>query len=265
MIIEFIGAPGAGKTTLLPGVIRHFESRNCPAYTVVEAARPFASRTMVGKAVQQLAPASWRQPLLWRVFYWLSVAHRVKFMARHSRLVGQVLTSQRQRPAEADVRQRQVLPWLFRHMGYYEFLRSQAQPADVLIFDEGFVHRVVQLFASSAETPAKSDIAAYINRLPRPDLLIYVQASPALCQERIYQRGLWQRAQHKTPDQIARFVANAHLAVTLAVAHARSQQWPVLEVANDGEDVTAVQTKLQQQLAQIPVGQRPVWGVQAAS
>lgn len=253
MIIELIGTPGAGKTTLLPVVTGFFETRNYKAYTVVEAARPFARRTAWGKMVLGLAPLSWQHPLLWRVFYLLSIVYRWKFIARHLRLISQVLAAQKNRPAAADVRQRKVLVWFFRQMGYYEFLRFQARPDEVLVFDEGFIHRVVQLHTSSIEKPDTAQITAYVDLLPRPDLVIFIQASEAVCEKRIYERGLWQRAQHKRPGEISQFVAHARQAVNLAVAQARCRDWPVIEVNNDGEELTAVITNLCQQLALLPV------------
>lgn len=265
MIIEFIGAPGAGKTTLLPVVTGFFQARDYQAYTVVEAARPFARRTLWGKIVLGLAPLAWQRPLLWRVFYLQSIVYRLKFMAHHSRLIRQVLSGQRGRPPAADVRQRQVLTWFFRQMGYYEFLRLQAQPDEALVFDEGFVHRVVQLHASSAENPDKTRIAAYVDLLPRPDLVIFVQAPQAVCEKRIYERGLWQRAQHKEPAEITQFICHARQAVDLAVAQARSKGWLVVEVNNGGEDLTAVKANLRQQLARIPWGSRQTRGKRTLS
>ncbi len=265
MIIEFIGAPGAGKTTLLPEVTRFFESHGCRAFTVVEAARPLARRTLGGRLVHRLAPAMLKRPLLWRIFYLHGFAHRLSFMAQRPRLIAQVLASQRGRPANADVRQRQVLPWLFRHMGYYEFLRRHARTDEVLLFDEGFIHRVVQLFTSSAERPSPSQITDYLDFVPRPDLIIFVQASVEICEERIYERGLWPRAQHKDPAEISQFICHAHDAVEMAVAHARRKRWLVLEVANDGADLTAVQTMLWQQLDQISLGRWSTWEVQTAA
>lgn len=265
MIIEFIGTPGAGKTTLLPIVIDFFEDRACKAYTVVAAARPFASRTVWGKMVLGLSPLSWQQPLLWRVFYYLSVVCRLKFMAQHPRLIGRILAGQLRRPAAADVRQRQVLPWVFRHMGYYTFLQCLAQPDEVLLFDEGFIHRVVQLHTSSVEKPDEAQVTAYVDLLPPPDLLIFIQASPATCEKRIYGRGLWQRAQHKTAAEIAQFVRHAHQAVNLAVDQARRQNWTVIAVNNDSDDLTAVRSNLRQQLAQLPLIGRQTVGVATAA
>ncbi|UCG25667.1 MAG: hypothetical protein JSW55_06665, partial [Chloroflexota bacterium] len=151
MYFEFIGAPGAGKTTLLPAAAEAMAGRGLTAYTVAEAARPFARRTWPGAAVARLAPESWRGPLLWQTFYRLSLLDRMRFFAGHKRLLCLVLASQWRRPASADARQRRVLHWYFRHAGYYEFLRKRATSGELLIFDEGFVHRVVQLFASAVE------------------------------------------------------------------------------------------------------------------
>lgn len=265
MIIEFIGTPGAGKTTLLPIVIDFFEDQACEAYTVVAASRPFASRTVWGKMVLGLAPLSWQQPLLWRVFYYLSVVSRLKFMVQHPRLIGRIVAGQIRRPAAADVRQRQVLPWFFRQIGYYAFLQFHAQPDEVLLFDEGFIHRVVQLHSSSVEKPNEAQVTAYVDLLPQPDLLIFVQAAPATCEKRIYGRGLWQRAQHKTAAEIAQFVDHAHQAVNLAVNQARRKNWTVIAVNNDGDDLTAVRANLRHQLAQIPLTHRQTAGVATAA
>lgn len=264
MIIEFIGTPGAGKTTLLPIVIDFFEEQAYKAYTVVAAARPFASRTVWGKVVLGLAPLSWQRPLLWRVFYYLSVIYRLKFIAQHPRMMGQLLTRQIRRPPAADVRQRKVLTWFFRQIGYYEFLQLQAKANEVLVFDEGFIHRVVQLYSSSIEKPAQAQLTAYVDLLPQPDLLIFVQASPATCEKRIYGRGLWQRAQHKTAAEITQFIHHAHQAVNLAVGQARHKNWTVIAINNDGDDLTAVRAHLRQQLAQIPLPGHQTAGVATA-
>ena len=249
MIVEFIGAPGAGKTTLLPAAADFFREQNRQAFTIVAAARPFARRTIAGKVVHRLSPRPWRDPLLWQLFYRLSILYRLKFIATHPQLIWQVANYQRRRPAAADVRQRKVLYWFYRLLGYYEFLRAHARPDEVLVFDEGFLHRVVQLFASSVEAPDEAQIDNYVALLPRPDLVVFVCASRDTCERRIYSRGLWERQRHKEPAEITQFVDNAHLAVERAVAHARRKGWSVVEVDNERDDRTAASAELRRQLA----------------
>ena len=251
MVIELIGTPGAGKTTLIPAIVGSLRERGIEAFTVVDAARPYAQRTFWGKVVHSLAPRSLHRPLLWQLFYRLSTLYRLLFAIKHPRLIWQVLSSQLQRPEAADVRQRKVLHWYFRLTGYYEFLRGHARSGEALVFDEGFVHRVVQLFASSVEEPDKAQVRAYIDLLVQPDLVVFARTPWQTCKRRIVHRGLWQRASHKSPAEISEFVFNAHLAVNLAVDHMKSKGWNIIEVDNDSPDPMIAKTDLSFQLAQI--------------
>ena len=54
MIVEFMGLQGSGKTSLLPISIELLKKQGIQARTVVEAARPVAERTLVGKMVSRL-------------------------------------------------------------------------------------------------------------------------------------------------------------------------------------------------------------------
>ena len=250
MIVEFIGAPGAGKTTLMPTVMEFFQEQGLKTYTVVEAARPFAQRTLIGKIIA-LAPARVRRPLLWQVFYRLSALRRWHFRRDHEALLDHVLAAQVGRPAEADVEKRKIMYWFDHLTGYYEFLQAYAQPNEVLVLDEGFVHRVVQLFSSSAEQPEPEQITRYLELVPRPDLVIYADTPREICEERIYSRGLWDRAKHKSEAEISQFVTNAHLAVTLATDFMQEQGWTMVAVDNGRSDLAATQTELRRQLATV--------------
>lgn len=264
MIIELVGAPGAGKTTLLPTVCEFFQERDLTASTIVQAARPFTRRTVIGKVVSRLTPPTWRRAVLWQLFYRLGSLSQLKFMARRPRLAWRVFHSQLRRPAAADVRQRRVRHNYFRLAGEYEFLKRQLRPNELLVLDEGFVHRVVQLFASSAERPNSTQIAGYIDLLPQPNLVIFIQAPAEICEQRIYARGLWPRAYHKSPAEITQFVANAHWAVNLAAAQVQRKGWPVVDLQNGDSELAAVQAELHRQLAQVVSVSGPAWGVQTA-
>lgn len=254
MIIEFIGPPGAGKTTLMPTVIESLQERKIKAFTKDDAARTFAQRTFVGKAIGRLAPESLRQPLLWHTFYRLSTLYRVKFFLKHPKLIWLVISTQRRRPKSADIRQRKVLFWFFRIVGYYEFLKAYTNPGEALIFDEGFVHRVVQLNASAVEDPNPTQIMSYLDLLPRPDVVIYVQAPHDVCEKRIYERGLWERFHQKDPAEISRFVENACIIVNLTVNHIKNRGWIVIDVDNGTDDLASSEAELRHgMLSEMPV------------
>lgn len=248
MIIEFLGTPGAGKSTLLAVAVDCLTERGYCARPVVDAARPVAARTLAGRPIARLAPRGWRRPLLWQLFYAATEAERARFLVRHPGLMWRVWRYQLARPLSAADRHH-VLHWFNHQTGVYEFLQRRAAPGDIFLFDEGFIHRVVQLFASEREEPDARAIRAYVARLPRPDLVIYPTAPLESCLRRVYGRGLWERFAAKTNDETARFMAAAAQAVTMAAAAAREQGWPVIEVDNGG-DPTAAATCLRRALTE---------------
>ena len=249
MIVEFIGTPGAGKSTLLPVVRTCLRERGAEAYEPVEAARAFARRTVAGQVVSHLAPRAWRSPLLWQLYYHLSSLYGCGFLAQRAGLTWHVLDSQRSRPRAAQGRARRVLYWFFRNAGSYEFLRVHRRPDEALLFDEGFVHRVVQLYASAAQDPDRAQIAAYIDLLPEPDLVIHVRAPKEVCLRRIYARGLWELYRGRDLAYVSQFVENAWRVVEMTVAHLKKRGWSLIEVDNGRDDLVAVESDLRSKLA----------------
>jgi len=252
MIVEFIGTPGAGKTTFMPVVSEHFRNQRFQPYSVLEAARPFASRTLPGKMVQMIPFRRLQLFLLWQIFYAFSYTHRSKFAVQHRSLIQTVLEYQHQRPITRADKQH-VLHWFLHLTGSYEFLKSQAQVGDMLLFDEGFVHRVVQLFASESETPDLDSVANYLDMIPKPDLIIYPNASSEVCEKRVFQRGVWERFQAKGREETSKFIKNSYKIVKYAVKYIKIQGWPMIEVDNNKENLVVSKSMLKSALSDMVV------------
>jgi len=236
VIIEMLGAPGAGKTTMIVGVEAGCRAQGLTPFTVEEAARPFAARTVLGRVASRVVPARFEDAALWGVYRLASGSHTVRLALRNIDLTRYVLTSQRGRPPEADASERRVLYWYMRMMGSYGFLRAMARPTEAIVIDEGFVHRTVQLHSSPVESPTAMQVAAYLARLPRPDLVVSVNASPAVCRLRVQERGVWARLGHRPPAEIERFLQHAHETTTLVRAEMEHGGWPVIDIDNNRED-----------------------------
>lgn len=252
MIVEFVGTPGAGKTTFMPVVQDHFRNLRFRPYSVVEAARPFAKRTLPGKLVHMLMSGKLQRFLLWQVFYVFSYAYRSRFAKQHPVLMQTVLNFQKRRPISGFDR-KHVLHWFLHLTGSYEFLKAYAQPGDMLILDEGFVHRVVQLFASENEQPDFGKVAEYLKLIPKPDLIVFLKASSEVCRQRVFERGLWKRFQVKEIEETNRFIQNAHLIVNFAVEFIQEMGWAVFEVDNDGQGIAASRAALKHSLSDLVV------------
>lgn len=242
-VIELIGVPGAGKTTvarILEDVLR---DEGLTPYDVVSAARIYARRTWVGRTFASLLAGSLLSKALWGVYLVYSWVYALIFAFRYPRLVRQVVTSQRRRPDEADVAERKVLFWYARLIGSYGFLLARARSGEVLILDEGFVHRVVQLQTSEVETPSAAAIEQYLRLIPKPTAVIHVTAPRELCLDRIRARGVWPRYQEDDSSRLQRFVESADRAVEGAVETMDRSGWSVSQVDNSG-DVSSIRPTL---------------------
>lgn len=247
MIIEFISTPGAGKTTMMRAAVQSLNARGYHAWAANDAARPVAARTLPGRAIAALPPRLQR-PLLWQLFYATAWMERARFNARHRELVRGVQVYQRRRPLAAADRHH-VMRWFNHHTGVYEFMRRRAGPTDVILFDEGFTHRVVQLFASERDAPQVAAVGAYVALLPRPDLLIHVAAPLDVCLARVRARGVWPRFAAKGAADTERFLAAAEQAVAVAVAAARDLGWMVVALDNGADDPAPAAAHLERALA----------------
>lgn len=267
MIVEFIGAPGSGKTSLVPTAVDALRASGIEAYSVVDAARPFAARAMPGRLVPAWAPTKLRKALLWRLFLLMSAAERGRPGPEAAALSSFVRRSQERRPPAAEAERRRVLPWLWQLQGVHQFLCRQGKGGESIVFDQGYAHRVVQLFGSDVEAPDLSAVETYLGLIPAPDLLIHVDAPAAVCERRMNARGTPAHFGDKDQDQIGLFVRNAHELVAHAVEQARARAWPVMTVDNSRDGIAAAQGELRRSImamASAP-GPGPVPAARSAS
>lgn len=230
--IELVGTPGAGKTTLARELVEILGDHGLAAGTIVDRARLHAARTLPGRMLAWVTPAPFQRPLLWTVFYVLSAVDGLRFAREHRALAGLVVRRQRRRPIPAPLR-RHILFWFFQLGGRRRFLQRTSRSGDVLVLDDGFLHRAVHLHASPGERPEAEQVAAYVDLLPRPDVVIRPVASRETCERRVRERGVWRHSRHLTGDELSNYLANAERAVYLAVERAREQGWDVVEIDDE--------------------------------
>lgn len=236
-VVEFLGTQGSGKTTLLPAVVSFLRENGIQAYTPTEAARPFSRRTIVGRLVGSLAPSSIRDPLLWRIYYRMSVFSRLSFGRRNRVLVHFVKTTQHARPLEARVNERRILFWFSHLCGTYTFLSTYGRENEALVYDDGFVHRSVHFNASTVETPDPENVIRYLAHIPMPDLLIVPRVPLSICVARVTSRGVWDHFRGRTQDELNHYLSNSENIVNLAVNELRKRRCAIIEVDNSNSNL----------------------------
>lgn len=246
MIVEFIGAPGSGKTTFMPYVKDYFTEKGYSANAILDAARPFATRTGLGRIAAAVLPAKLQRFILWQIFYVSTIVHRNAFTQHNQLLMETVIPYQSNRQiSKAD--KRHVLRWFNHLTGCYQFFSKRIEEGEIVLFDEGFVHRVVQLFASENEEIDYQAISEYLNLIPKPDLVVFVNASANVCKERVFSRGVWDRFREKDPNETVLFLERAWKIVNYSVEKLREKNWDIVEIQND----TQMSINVQEQLPQL--------------
>lgn len=238
-VIELAGGPGAGKTTLLPLVVGAVVDEGLEPVEAVGAGRMLASRTRPGRAAVRWLRDRNRDRALWLIYLVYATALGVRLAAARPRLM-QVLVEQASRPREAMVSERHVVRWFIRHAGTERLFRRVGAAREVLIVDEGYVHRVVQLFTSAVERADLRAVRRYLAQVPPPTLLVVVDAPADIAWKRIQSRGIWDRMSGVDEAALASFVRHAFEAVALAGVCARERGWLVTTVdnASDGRALT---------------------------
>jgi hypothetical protein len=230
-ILELIGTPGAGKTTLAGDIIPLLRERGWAPSTIVDAAREHARRTPTGRLVARCTSGATQRAVLWWLFYGLGSLHALAFMAEQPRLSRLVLRTQLRRPIRVT-RRLHTSFWFFQLAGRQRLLRATARDREVLVVDDGFLHRAVHIYASHAERPSAQRVVQYVDLLPEPAIVLHVRCDEATCEQRVRRRGLWRHSRRLTVAELSRYLAHSDRIVAVATRRARERGWLVADVDN---------------------------------
>jgi broad-specificity NMP kinase len=261
-VVELIGTPGSGKTTLAPVVIDLLREQGWTASTIVDAARDHAERTPAGALIVRRTSGRVRGLLLWWLFYALASVHAAMFVLEVPRLSRTVVSTQLRRPIRM-ARKAHICFWFFQLAGRERFLSATAREREVLVVDDGFLHRAVHCYASHREVPSPQAVAAYVNLLPGPALVVRVRCDEEICEQRVRRRGVWRHSRRLTVGELGRYLQRSDVVVDLATQQARARGWRVAEVVNDSTPVAAIRAALVPDVVSVfprssPPADRPV-------
>lgn len=242
-VIELVGIPGAGKSTVARELCRQLEAAGRTPLVLPEAGRQAARRSRLGRMLGASSPR-WGPRIAWKVFQFERLARGLGFLVARPVFGFRLVAGQARRPPAAR-RGRRVLYWWVRTVGARSVLLRHRLPDEVVVFDEGLCHRVVQLFASADETPDPAGIARYARAIPFPDVLIHVVAPTELAFRRVHERGLWRRLAGEDPRRIRRYLESAAVAISHLLATDPARAGTVVELENAAElPVTGLQDLL---------------------
>jgi broad-specificity NMP kinase len=242
-VVELIGTPGAGKTTLAGDILPLLRERGWAPVTIVDAAREHARRTPAGRLVTRYTSGAIQRLLLWWLFYGLGSLHALAFVIEQPRLTRLVLRTQFRRPIRIT-RRLHICFWFFQLAGRQRFLSMTADDGEVLVVDDGFLHRAVHIYASHTEQPSAQRIMQYVDLLPEPAVVVHVRCDEATCEQRVRRRGPWRHSRRLTVAELSRYLVRSDRVVGVATRRARERGWFVADVDNGPGTAKAPATDL---------------------
>jgi len=94
-----------------------------------------------------------------------------------------------------------TLEWFFNTASVYGIAEELKSTDDILLFDEGFFHRIIHLFLSTEETLFdETTLTHFLSILPESQLII-IDTPIDICEKRIIHRGLPRRLKGKSNEQ----------------------------------------------------------------
>ncbi|MEM7286255.1 MAG: hypothetical protein AAF480_07875 [Actinomycetota bacterium] len=239
VILELLGAPGSGKSSVRPLIEAHAERVGLHPIGAEDLPRHVAARTAMGRLVTRLVPASQRSRALWATYRVAGWWHTARFALANRRLSRHVIVSQRSRPAESLRGDRRVTYWFARHMGLHRMCATHLEDDELVVFDEGFSHRTVQLHAGPTESVDAPTVEAYVGMIPTVGV-VHVATSADVCVRRVHGRGVWDRLADLPTDEVDAFVRNAHATSALTGTALREAERALVEIDNDTDVDTLV-------------------------
>jgi len=214
-VVEFLGVPGSGKTTLAAALV----AARADAHSLEDSVRIAIARTGSDRVTRLAARLTRRSSgRLFSAAYARSsdrLSALVRFATLHPEALQSVLAAQSAR-ADRDRDPDVVLGWVINLMARYQ-LATEPGISGWLVIDEGFAQRALALFAAGWSTDDEPELLAYLESVPRPDVLVLVDLPAEVAVGRLGGRG-WSERLTQADDRTRRGFLDAAGVVAARVA-----------------------------------------------
>ncbi|MCZ6594991.1 MAG: hypothetical protein O6943_08760 [Bacteroidetes bacterium] len=193
-LIELTGLPGSGKSKILPIVRKYFSNRGLEVYDkhlLVLSCKEFPLNKIFITTFINFFPGTFRDKIL-ALFYRLLdnkqtyIAH---YLLENWKFSETILNNISESPFPSYQKNWLVL-WWFNIISLYQMGLESLQKDAIILFDEGFYHKVINFFVHLKTDLEYAKIECYVKGIPNVDILIHVETSLDKCLERLKSRKL---------------------------------------------------------------------------
>lgn len=253
MWIEFAGGVGAGKSSLASALRQRLDRAGVSTFSPQEAFQRYTAQAFpLGFQSPELREDRTIHFTRWALLHAMLAVGQARFSMKHPGLIQQVIASADARRSLPRWHQKIILALFFRVAGWYEYLSPRPVPGEVVVVEEGLVHRAVNLFAWEPGMLDQQQIRRYLERLPPVPLTVVVRAPVDVCLDRTSRRGLPIRLQGKSPFEIRRFIEHSDAIAAQMGPVLQARRQPIIEITNIGMLDQSIAELMDQVMANYP-------------
>ena len=233
MIIEFTGLPGSGKSTLSEILKKSLIAQGYRTFVLADASSFCYERIVASRVFKRIHFNS--------IFNPVTIWYGIVFFAHYPTLISQVARSQLGQN-NTMVEKLMMLRWFWITSGLCQIFRQHLQKNEVLLCDEGLLHRSINLFTSLQAQPANGGLAKIVSALPTIDLILFVKVSKKTASYRLNKRGQHRRLKDKNSMEVDRFLENSQNYITQALKLIKEADSKIIEVDNNKNALPSQET-----------------------
>lgn len=237
-IIEFTGIPGSGKSTVLPIVQYYLKTNGYQVYNSDDIIRSIDLGYFRNKSLRLLL-----NPLLnllpkkiYTNMYICSKTrqrYQINYILNNIDFIRYVVKLTNSRPIPKS--HKALILYRFIYLAeLYQIAIETLGNNSILIFDEGYIHKVVSFFVSNEEKETKyTEIEKYLSFIPYIDLLVSVRTNQDLCNKRIKKRKLPRRLEGKTDVEISDYLTRSNAIINYTIKFLSKKKINMIEIDNN--------------------------------
>jgi thymidylate kinase len=239
-LIEFTGIPGSGKSTIIPIVKCYLQKSGFTVFDWKEI-NLYSEHFLFGEKYFNKIFAALFHSYAKKIseslakYFSLKRMYQLKYLVNNLWLFLSFTRLTLFRPIP-QLHKQLIIRRFIRCGGIYEFASKFIETNSIMIFDEGFVHHVVNFFVSVEEkTIDFKKMEIYLEKTPYVHTLINVEANECVCKERLLNRKLPRRLEGRTEQEIFEYILMTKSAIYYALNHLSNKGRKIVTVNNQEE------------------------------
>jgi len=238
-LIELTGIPGSGKSTILPLIKQYFTKLGIETYDkldVIVNCKEFPFNGLLFQKFFNLFPQKTKKNfygLLNRILN-LREIYSTEYILNNTTLHNFIIENINNCPVSSSHKYL-MFRWWISLISIYQMGINYLPNKNILILEEGFFHKIINFYVFQFDKLNYRDIELYIEKIPAPNHLFYIEADKNLCLKRLNNRKLPKILQNASEKMIVEYLDRSERVIQYALDLINARGTAVTNIQNSSE------------------------------